>query len=163
MQQLHQLMLYIEQDKRLNQDEKDVILNTELRGTIKKLEDDYNNRGFNRPNCPLRRDLMFHYANLFMKYQEMTDAKKTLSQQSIYNPPPVVTAIPEAIAIDDTETNRPSARQRNTGVRSNNTFNSRMESQRDQNERVRQSKATGDAVVLLMIIAFLYFLYKKLF
>jgi hypothetical protein len=98
MQQIQQLVTYIEHDKRLTNDEKNVLLNDDLRETIKKLKEDYDNRArYNRPNCPLRRDLTFYYANLYVKYHEVSLMKMT-------HPGPVFestgTIIPEAVPIN---------------------------------------------------------------
>lgn len=162
--QVQQLVFQIEHDKRLYPGDRSLLLNESMRTTIRKLEEDFNKRGFNRANCPVRRDLMFHYANLYIKYHEIIKEKKS--------PTPLNAP---AIGEEVTHTNNDRARAQetsiwedirrrrnevnnNTGNRTN-VFNERIvEGRRERNKEITR-QTTKHMISLLFFLPFILAIY----
>jgi hypothetical protein len=157
--QLQQLIYHIEHDKRFSITDRETLLNPPLREAIKKLEDDYNHRGYiNRPSCPVRRDLMFHYASLYMKYQESARSKSSPCSPSAPPLPPSTVASPSLFSSVDT----PHAVPVQISPSDANSFNSRLRTQQLQ-QQSQKKKKVSDLITIAVWLLIIYLIYKWLF
>jgi len=158
--QVQQLVFQIEHDKRLYPGDRSLLLNESMRTTIRKLEEDFNKRGFNRANCPVRRDLMFHYANLYIKYHEVIKEKKSPTP---LNAPAVgeeVTRTNDRARAQETSIWEDIRRRRNE-VNNNrtNVFNERIvEGRRERNKEISR-QMTKHVISLLFFLPFIFVIY----
>jgi hypothetical protein len=159
-QQLQQLIYHIEHDRGFSLSDRETLLNPPLRETIKKLEDDYNHRGYiNRPNCPVRRDLMFHYANLYMKYQEVNRSKSSLCSPSA---PPLPSPAVATSSSHLSSTVTPHAVPIQISPSDSNSFNSRLRTQQLQ-QQIQKKKKVSDLITISVLLLLIYLIYKWFF
>ena len=158
--QVKQLVFQIENDKILQADDRRMLLNPSIRTVIRKLEEDYNNRGFNRPNCPVKRDLTFHYANLYVQYREtLQEKRESLRRRQQIDPPTPATATATAMGttireslpsftrlLESRRRNLPSTTNPSPPLSRANVFNARVGSTSSPSKTSRL-----DTLVLLLI------------
>ncbi len=163
--QVQQLIFQIEHDKRLYPGDRSLLLNESMRTTIRKLEEDFNKRGFNRANCPVRRDLMFHYANLYIKYHEIIKEKKSptplnapaIGEEVTHTTNDRARAAQETSIWEDIRRRRNEVNNNNnnnTGNRTN-VFNERIvEGRRERNIEISR-QTTKQVITILFFLSFI--------